>query len=326
MEDSKEKIRALFIKLTKRECTREERKELIAWLQENPAPEYLPEVEDLLQQENWPVMPAEMAGQVFTAIMQQTSSKPVIPLWKRTAFRVAAALLPLVGLASLVLFFYNGKNDRRHFVNNTRQVQTIRLEDGTVISLNQRSSLIVSTSPRKNNRREVWLKGEAFFTVIHRAGNPFVVHVANGIDINVLGTAFNVNSMDNNAVVVLNEGCVKVNTSTGDALLLHPGEMADYSAGTKMLTRLKVDTVFQTSWRYNLMAFKGESLKTVMQKLGEQYDYEIVFDQEETEELLFTGYLPSDNLEQAIATIEQSFNLKFILQHKIIRVSNKKIL
>ena len=104
MEESKERIRFLFIKLTKRECTREERQELIAWLQENPAPEYLPEVEDLLQQENWPVMPAAAADQVFSAIMQQIASKPVIPLWKRTAFRVAAALVPLVGLATLVLF------------------------------------------------------------------------------------------------------------------------------------------------------------------------------------------------------------------------------
>lgn len=326
MEESKERIRFLFIKLTKRECTREERQELITWLQENPAPEYLPGVEDLLQQENWPVMPAAAADQVFSAIMQQTPLKPVIPLWRRTAFRVAAALVPLVGLAALVLFFYRGRNDKRHFANNTRQVQTIRLDDGTVISLNQRSSLTINTSPGKNKRREVWLKGEAFFTVVHQASHPFVVHVAGGIDINVLGTAFNVNSIGNNAAVVLNEGSVKVNTSTGDALLLHPGEMADYSANTKMLTRLKVDTLFQTSWRYNLMAFKGESLKTVMQKIGEQYDYEIVFDQEEAEELLFTGYVPSDNLQQAIATIEQSFNLKFILQHKVIRVSNKKIL
>lgn len=326
MEESKERIRFLFIKLTKRECTREERQELIAWLQENPAPEYLPEVEDLLQQENWPVMPADIASRVFTAIIQQTPSRPAVPLWKRTAFRVAAALVPLVGLAALVLFFYRDKNDKRHFANNTRQVQTIQLEDGTVISLNQRSSLTVNISPGKNKRREVWLKGEAFFTVVHQAGNPFVVHVANGIDINVLGTAFNVNSIDNNAVVVLNEGSVKVNTSTGNALLLHPGEMAGYSASTGALTRQKVDTLFQTSWRYNLMAFKGEPLKTVMQRIGEQYDYEIVFDQEEAEELLFTGYVPLDNLQQAIATIEQSFNLKFILQHKIIRVSNKKIL
>ncbi|MET3876001.1 FecR domain-containing protein [Chitinophaga sp. OAE865] len=325
MEESKERIRVLFIKLTKKECTREERQELLAWLQENPAPEYLPEVEDLLQQENWPVMPADTANRVFTAIMQHTPSKPVIPLWRRTAFRVAATLVPLVGLAALVLFFYRDK-DKRHFANNTRQVQIIRLEDGTVINLNQRSSLTVSTSPGKNKRREVWLKGEAFFTVMHQAGNPFVVHTASGIDVNVLGTAFNVSSIDNNAAVVLNEGSVKVNTSTGDALQLHPGEMADYSASTRMLTRLKVDTLFQTSWRYNLMAFKGEPLRTVMQKLGEQYDYEITFDQEETEELLFTGYIPSDNLQQAIATIEQSFNLKFILQHRIIRVSNKKIL
>ncbi|MEI3799167.1 MULTISPECIES: FecR family protein [unclassified Chitinophaga] len=326
MEENKERITSLFIKLTERKCTQEERLELLAWLQENPLPEYLPAVEDLLQQQPWPAMPADTAGQIFTAILQHTPSKPVIPLWKRTGFRVAAALVPLIGLATLLLFFYRDKNDKRHFVNNTRQVQTFRLEDGTVISLNQRSSLTVNTSPHKNRPREAWLKGEAFFTVIHQAANPFVVHTGNGVDVNVLGTAFNVNTANGHAVVVLNEGRVKINTGAGHALTLNPGEMASYNADTKMLTRQKVDTLFQTSWKYNLLAFKEEPLKIVMQKLGEQYDYEIVFDQEGTGELLFTGYLPSDNLQQAIITIEQSFNLKFILQHKTIRVNNKKIL
>lgn len=325
MEENKERITALFIKLTERKCTQEERLELLAWLQDHPSPEYLPAVEELLLQQNWPVMPADRAGQVFAAILQHTPSKPVIPLWKRTGFRVAAALVPLIGLATLLLFFYRDKNDKRHFVNNTRQVQTFRLEDGTVISLNQRSSLTVNTSPRKNQPREAWLKGEAFFTVIHQAAMPFVVHTENGVDVNVLGTAFNVNTANGNAVVVLNEGRVKVNAGAG-VLLLSPGEMASYNAVTKMLTRQKVDTLFQTSWKYNLLAFKSEPLKIVMQKLGEQYDYEIVFDQERTGELLFTGYLPSDNLQQAIITIEESFNLQFTLQHKTIRVNNKKIL
>jgi ferric-dicitrate binding protein FerR (iron transport regulator) len=41
--------------------------------------------------------------------------------------------------------------------------------------------------------REVTLEGEAFFDVVKQTGRPFIVHTS-GIDIRVLGTAFNVKS------------------------------------------------------------------------------------------------------------------------------------
>jgi transmembrane sensor len=324
MEENKEHIKALFIKLAKGTCTPEERLQLLTWLETEPVPDGLPPVEALWEPGTGPVMPKDTAAHVFNNILQHTPVTPVIPLWKRTGFRVAAALIPFIGLASLAIIYYREKDNRRHFVNNTRQVQTIQLEDGTVIRLNQRSSITVNKSFTQHQHREVWLNGEAFFTVQHQAAQPFVVHAASGVDINVLGTAFNVNTANGNAAVVLNEGSVKVNTAAA-SLLLKPGEMADFNAQTKVLSKQQVDTLFQTSWKYNLLAFKSQPLKIVMQQLGEQYDYKVAFEDPETANLLFTGYLPSDNLQQAILTIEQSFNLKFILQHKIIYVNNKQL-
>jgi transmembrane sensor len=118
---------------------------------------------------------------------------------------VAAALIPFIGLASLAIIYYREKDNRRHFVNNTRQVQTIQLEDGTVIRLNQRSSITVNKSFTQHQHREVWLNGEAFFTVQHQAAQPFVVHAASGVDINVLGTAFNEHTAKGTASVLLTE-------------------------------------------------------------------------------------------------------------------------
>lgn len=317
------------MKLADGKATQEERLQLLLWLEKAPEPDAFPSVEELWTPGKEPVMPATAAANTWAAIMQHTPATTVVPLWKRTAFRVAAALIPIIGLASLAIFYYREKNDRRVFVNNTKQVQTIQLEDGTVIRLNQHSRLTVNASFSKQQQREAWLEGEAFFTVQHQAAKPFTVHAANLMDINVLGTSFNVNTTNGNAAVVLNEGSVKVNAGTANeavSLLLKPGEKASFNAQTRVLSRQKVDTLFQTSWKYNLLAFKSEPLKVVMQRLGEQYGYEVAFEEERMEQLLFTGYLPSDNLQQAILTIEQSFNLEFFLQHKIIHVNNKKIL
>ncbi|MBS0029334.1 FecR family protein [Chitinophaga sp. 22321] len=329
MEENKDRIKALFIKQAQGKATAEEQEQLLAWLLNEPAPDALPEVEDVWIPGTGSVMPAPDAAAVWNTIMEASPEAIVIPWWKKSGFRVAAALIPLIGLASLAVFYYREKNDRRVFVNNTKQVQTIQLEDGTVIRLNQHSRLSLNKSFTAGNRREVWLSGEAFFTVHHQATKPFIVHAANLVDVNVLGTAFNVNTANGTAAVVLNEGSVKVNAGTPAqpvSLLLKPGEKASFDAKTQVLSRQKVDTLFQTSWKYNLLAFKSEPLKIVMQKLAEQYDYKVAFEEKDMEQLLFTGYLPTNNLQQAILTIEQSFNLKFILQHNIIHVNNKKIL
>ena len=59
--------------------------------------------------------------------------------------------------------------------------------------------------------REVRLEGEAFFDVVKQPDRPFIVHTS-GIDIKVLGTAFNVKSYpeDKNVETTLYRGLVEV--------------------------------------------------------------------------------------------------------------------
>ncbi|PSL50022.1 FecR family protein [Chitinophaga niastensis] len=326
MDEYNNRIKSLFIKLAEGKCTPEERLQIIAYLEKDPSREALPSVEELASTGEWPVMPAAAAEAVFENIIQHTPVKQLIPLWKRSWIRIAAALIPVIGLASFFILQYTQKAEFRHYVNNTRKVQTIQLEDGTVIRLNQRTSLSVSKTFTAGKRREVWLEGEAFFAVKYQAVKPFIVHAANTIDVNVLGTAFNVNTFNGNTKVVLNEGSVKINANDipdAAAILLKPGEMASFNAATKTLSMQKVDTLFHTSWKYNLIAFRGQPLKEVMLKLKEQYGYDIVFDSRNIDNLVFTGYLASDNLQQALLTLEQTFAIKIFLKDKLIHVNNK---
>lgn len=303
-----------------------ERLQLLTWLGNNPSAEEFPAVEDLSDTGNKLLMPASEADRVWNNILRQTDQTPVVPLWKRNGFRIAAALVPVIGIASLVLFFYNRRDQQQYFVNNTHYVQTIQLKDGSAIQLKQHSRVRVAFTNGRAGKREVWLQGEAFFNVQQQATHPFTVHASNGVDIQVLGTAFNVNTEETHTAVVLNAGSVSVKAANAHkpvALQLKPGEMASFDANTRVLSAEKVDTLFHTSWKYNLMAFKNESLKLVMHQLGEQYGYNVAFENAIQENLLFTGYLPTDNLRQAILTIEQSFNLKIDLQQKSIYIKNK---
>jgi ferric-dicitrate binding protein FerR (iron transport regulator) len=63
----------------------------------------------------------------------------------------------------------------------------------------------------KGNLREVRLDGEAYFDVVKDALHPFIVHTS-GIDIKVLGTAFNVKAykVDRTIEATLIHGSIEV--------------------------------------------------------------------------------------------------------------------
>ncbi len=315
MEENQDQIKLLLVRLAEGKSTPGERFQLLEYFRRNPAPEAIPEVEDIVVEGDWPAMPADAAENVLAAIFRQPLPGKIVAFWKRRALRIAAAMLPVIGIAGL-LMWHSKKPSLKVYANGTKNVQTIRLADGSTVNLNQRARLSVNAGGR-----EVWLEGEAFFSVSHGT-EPFTVHTAHSLDVTVLGTAFNVNAGAGGTQVVLNSGRVKVGVGETQ-VTLRPGEMADYNAASGKLLRQQADTLLATSWKYDLLAFKARPLKEVMKKLSEQYGLDVVFDHTEAENLVFTGYLASNDLPQALTTIEEAFTLKITLLDKTLHVNIK---
>jgi hypothetical protein len=104
------------------------------------------------------------------------------------------------------------------------KVLNYTLPDGTKVSLN-RGSKISYPSTFEGQTREITLQGEAFFDVAHDAQHPFIIH-AQGADIKVLGTSFNVNAYSKQVKVWVKTGKVQVKKSASVIQLL-PGEQAE---------------------------------------------------------------------------------------------------
>ena len=83
--------------------------------------------------------------------------------------------------------------------NNTANLQVIKLEDGTEISLSPKGS-IEFPAQFERNKREVFLTGKAFFKVVRNPQKPFLVYTGDVVT-KVLGTSFWVNVSDNDRVV-----------------------------------------------------------------------------------------------------------------------------
>ncbi|WPQ64860.1 FecR domain-containing protein [Chitinophaga sancti] len=143
----------------------------------------------------------------------------------------------------------------------------IELADGTEVHLNASSTLrFPFIFPGRT--REVYLEGEAYFTVAHNPERPFIVHT--GItSVIALGTAFNVNSYDNNTVTTsLVQGTVV--TDVGDSLdvTLKPGFEAIYHPGERFKVK-RFDETVTLGWREGVYRFRNrplEELRPVLQR------------------------------------------------------------
>jgi len=174
----------------------------------------------------------------------------------------------------------------------------LELSDGTRVWLNAASSLRYPV--QFGAAREVELTGEAYFEVAKNAAKPFRVK-ANGSEVVVLGTHFNVNAYDNEPTVktTLVEGKVKVSTLAGNGqpVVLKPGMQSVFDHDPALAGSIEVrqvDTEEVIAWKNGLFNFNKADIKTVMRQLARWYDVEVVYEGPLSNEK-FEGEIPRNS-------------------------------
>lgn len=150
------------------------------------------------------------------------------------------------------------------------------LADGSKVWLNAGSSL---TYPVLfvGNERKVSIEGEAYFEVAHDISKPFVVHYG-AIDVQVLGTHFNVNTFedgDSNVKVTLIEGSVKVDNGNATNLL-KPGQQARINDKIKIVSDVDLNQVM--AWKNGYFQFNNASLQSVLKQVARWYDVDVIYE------------------------------------------------
>jgi len=142
-----------------------------------------------------------------------------------TIRNIAASLILFVMIGLLVtneLFYF------KTYKNTDNEIQSLTLDDGTKVILNQNSSLKIHRWGLTKNTREVYLVGEAKFFVTHTKSNDrFIVKTDKNFEVVVLGTEFAVSSRTRGAKVILNKGKVLLNYEEGKKtkhLFMKPGD------------------------------------------------------------------------------------------------------
>lgn len=156
---------------------------------------------------------------------------------------------------------------------------SLTLADGTNVWLNAASSIRYPTSFTGSDR-VIEIAGEAYMEIAKNAKQPFRVK-ANGTEVIVLGTSFNVNAYadENTVKTTLIDGAVKVvKTATGGNVLLQPGEQVQVEADKGDLKVERVNTEEVIAWRNGLFSFNNADVKTIMRQLSRWYDINVVYE------------------------------------------------
>jgi len=234
-------------------------------------------------------------------------SVKVIPFYR--TWPTAAAVLLLIGLSSwLFLGQFMGPSEVV-LSTNYGESKNWTLADESKVTLNANSTL--KYNPQ--HPRKVWLDGEAFFEVAKKTytGEQFQV-LTKDLTVNVLGTIFNVNSRHEQTQVFLEEGKVSLALAAKikkDVAML-PGEMVSYSKKqAKLITHTEMKILAPTSWLQGIIRFEAASLATILQEVSAIYGIQFEQGDLQQKESLYSGGIPTNNLEITLKTIEEMSGL-----------------
>lgn len=221
--------------------------------------------------------------------------------------QIAAVIIAVVGGSILFNIFSSPDIQMQTLASNTEAVESF-LPDSSKIQLNKNSTI---EYPEKfaGNKREVKLKGEAFFAVEHNPDKPFIIN-AGDAQITVLGTSFNVEAYDNqNITVAVETGKVSLKYLDQE-IILTPGMVGVYEVETKKVIENTAPAPDISYWRDKTLNFKSTSLLEVIKLLNDTYEVNISLANENLATCNLSASFADEELDTILELISTALNVK----------------
>ena len=192
------------------------------------------------------------------------------------------------------------------------------LPDGSELTINKNTQISYAGNFERN--RSIKLKkGEVFFDVKPDKKHPFVIEIAN-VEVEVVGTSFNVKRLNEKTEVVVETGIVKVKLGNQEVQLLK-GEKVYINPDTKELVKQENTDQLYNYYRTKRFVANNIPLEKLIAVLNEAYDSNVVFT-ENVAKLKFNSTPELGSLDNNLAIISEALNLKISRNQKQILLSN----
>jgi ferric-dicitrate binding protein FerR (iron transport regulator) len=219
----------------------------------------------------------------------------------------------VVCLGAAASWVYQGL-DYEYHSTNYGETKKITLPDGSVVILNANSTIQYRSSWPEVNKRCVWLEGEAFFDVVRspEAFHPKFIVLTGDLNIEVLGTQFNVFKREAQTSVTLQEGKVTLDIpgTNDEKILMKPGEQVVFSSLTRRAVRKIVKAENVSSWTNNLWILDNTSLLDVAKQIETIYGKNVIIQDTELYRETISGVLPAKNFDSMLEILSTLYSIR----------------
>ncbi|SKD09952.1 FecR family protein [Chitinophaga ginsengisegetis] len=329
----------LLARFFSNQCTPEEAREVATYLQEHPdmLEKYLPE-EEFLQIQDDGNFPETVSQQWLKNIHRQTVFANSRTKWaKRLAIAAVTAGVLIGGslllvnrdqeketvVASATIASIPPEQQERKENTSGKTITTV-LPDGSVVQLFPDASMVYNKQFRDN--RNIYLTGEADFTVVADKQHPFVVY-SSELYTTVLGTFFHVKAIPGEDMITvrLNTGKVLVQAAPNNKkVVLTPGKelryyrktgrsiVADFNTtGTGILVKAGNNNTGNA--KPDWYKFNNQPMAQVLDQLSNYYGVAIYYYPSDVTEIYFDGkFEKTDSLVKILTDLTLPNNLKLI--------------
>lgn len=226
------------------------------------------------------------------ALKPKNSPQSIFKVWQ-----IAASIVLLVGMTWVISTLFNNESTDNQVFATTNKTSELNLADGTRVFLNRKSKLTYPKTFDKNVR-QVEFSGEAFFEVKSNLAQPFQIKT-DLFEVEVLGTAFNVNVSDNGGNVIVKEGKVRVKSGQNE-LILTAGEQAIYNPQTQSLEKSKPKNENYLAYKTKILNFKDTPLPEAIKQISELYQVEVELTYEKLKNRTITVKFDNKDLETVL--------------------------
>ncbi|WP_106830264.1 FecR family protein [Parabacteroides pacaensis] len=332
MKTDKEYIDYLIISFLNHSLPEEDLKYLYEWAKERKEnKEYLLSFQKtalLLDSRRWKKYNSRLAYQSF--LKRQGKKVPNRLIRFAGMFTKYAAILVICCFAGL--YFYS------HFQPNLSKEKEIvvcipngeysffYLPDSTEVWLNAGSQFRYTTGYGINNRN-VFLKGEAYFSVKKHRKLPFIVKT-DSISVKVYGTKFSICNYPGmeTVKVALEEGKIALNFSAVDStLFVKPQEEIIYKKGKAGYFKKYIDNQNVAGWRKGNLRFDEESLGDIIQTLERQYNVNIQIEKSSYYKKIFYGsFSTRQSITEVLDIMCDGIDLQYSYKNNTYIIHSKK--
>ena len=237
---------------------------------------------------------------------------------RRSAVRIAAAAV--IAAVLLAGGLTTGLLSKRlaqpvTVVTQLGERSQVVLPDGTKVWLNSSSS-VEYVAPFFSRQRRVKMEGEAYFEVEHDRRAPFVVST-NGLDIEVLGTRFNIRNDDNEhrVTTVLLEGAVKAYASGREqaSVRLHPAQQLVFDTRTHAMRLTDCPSAERSiNWIDGRFCFEHDTFGEIVAELKRYYNVDIRFMDNRLRDMRFSGnFRVEDGIYHIMSVLQLTYKFNY---------------